>query len=186
MFEALVFAVHDCGFVARCALEVDDGSQVRIDKIQQIIAACRLGIHDISRTELDPTWGLLRFNMPLELGLFLGAKRYGTGDQRRKLGLILDREPFRYQKFCSDIAGQDPRSHSGEPHEAVKTVRDWLRNVTSTSDVVIPSGSLMVERYEAFQRAVPLTCEKLKLDRDELLFNDFTTVATEWLKLHSW
>lgn len=27
LFDALVFAVHDCGFVARCALESDDGSR---------------------------------------------------------------------------------------------------------------------------------------------------------------
>jgi hypothetical protein len=186
IFEALVFAVHDCGFVARCALELEDGSQVRIDKIQQIIGACRLGIHDISRTELDATWGLPRFNMPLELGLFLGAKRYGTGDQRKKLCLILDREPYRYQKYCSDIAGQDIRSHGGDPHEAVKIVRDWLRNATAGSRTVIPSGSVMVERYEAFQRALPLMCNRLQLKRDELLFNDYTTVAAEWLKVNSW
>lgn len=186
LFEALVFAVHDCGFVARCALELEDGSQVRIEKIEQIIRACRLGIHDISRTELDRVSGLPRFNMPLELGLFLGAKRYGTGEQRRKLCLILDREPFRYQQFCSDIAGQDIQSHGGEPHEAVKRVRNWLRNATADSTVVIPSGSVMVERYERFGRALPLLCERLQLDRDELLFNDFTTLAAEWLKVNSW
>ena len=186
MFEALVFAVHDCGFVARCALELEDGSQVRIDKIEQIIKACRLGIHDISRTELDKTSGLPRFNMPLELGLFLGAKRYGTGEQRKKLCLILDRDPFRYQRFCSDIAGQDIQSHGGEPHEAVKRVRNWLRNATAETKIVIPSGSVMVERYERFGRALPLLCERLQLDRDELLFNDFTTLAAEWLKVNSW
>ena len=74
LFDALVFAVHDCGFIARCALEEEDGSQVRIDKIYDIIADCRYGIHDISRTELDATSGLPRFNMPLELGVFLGSK----------------------------------------------------------------------------------------------------------------
>lgn len=186
MFEALVFAVHDCGFVARCALELEDGSQVRIDKIEQIIGECRLGIHDISRTELDATWSLPRFNMPLELGVFLGAKRYGAPNQRRKLCLILDRDPFRYQKFCSDIAGQDIQSHGGEPHEAVKRVRNWLRNATADSTIVIPSGSVMVERYERFGRALPLLCERLRLDRNELLFNDFTTLAAEWLKVNSW
>ncbi len=43
LFHAIVFAVHDCGFIARCALEVDDSGQVRIQKIEQIIADCRLG-----------------------------------------------------------------------------------------------------------------------------------------------
>jgi len=119
IFEALVFAVHDCGFIARCALELEDGSQVRIDKIERLIGACRFGIHDISRTELDSRWSLPRFNMPLELGIFLGAKRFGTGDQRKKVGLILDRETERYQRFCSNIAGQDIRSHNRSPREAV-------------------------------------------------------------------
>jgi hypothetical protein len=186
MFEALVFAVHDCGFVARCALELEDGSQVRIDKIQQIISVCGLGIHDISRTELDSTWHLPRFNMPLELGLFLGAKRYGTGPQRKKLCLIMDREPHRYQKYCSDIAGQDIRSHGGDPATGVRIVRDWLRNASTGLGVVIPSGKMMAERYARFQRDLPRLSRKFRLDPDELIFNDFTTLAAEWLKLNAW
>jgi hypothetical protein len=51
IFYALVFAVHDCGYFARCALEIDDSGLVRIQKIEQIIADCRFGIHDISRVE---------------------------------------------------------------------------------------------------------------------------------------
>ncbi len=35
LFDAMVFAVHDCGFIPRCALEEDDASEVRIDKIYQ-------------------------------------------------------------------------------------------------------------------------------------------------------
>src|SRR5687767_12563673 len=92
LFHALVFAIHECGFVARCALESDDGSQMRMDKLYEIIRDCPLGIHDLSRTTLDSDYRLPRFNMPLELGVFLGAKRYGTGRQKRKSCLILDRE----------------------------------------------------------------------------------------------
>jgi hypothetical protein len=104
LFESIVFAVHDCGYIARSALEVDDASQVRIEKIAVIIGACRFGIHDISRTELDTATALPRFNMPLELGMFLGAKRYGRAEQKQKSCLILDVERHRYQKFISDIA----------------------------------------------------------------------------------
>jgi hypothetical protein len=42
---------------------VDDASEVRIEKIAKIIAACRFGIHDICRTEPDETTGLPRFNV---------------------------------------------------------------------------------------------------------------------------
>jgi len=58
--------LHDCGCVARCALEAYDSGDVRIEKILDIIDQCKLGIHDISRTELNEH-SLPRFNMPLEL-----------------------------------------------------------------------------------------------------------------------
>jgi hypothetical protein len=105
LFEALVFAVYECGFIARSARESRDASQVRIDKIFRIISECRYGIHDISRTELDGISRLPRFNMPLELGMFLAAKYYGNKREREKVCLVLDREKHRYQKFCSDIGG---------------------------------------------------------------------------------
>jgi len=123
IFEALVFASFECGYVPRCALEIDDAAQVRIEKIMTIIRSCRLGVHDISRTELDATNQLPRFNMPFELGLFVGAARFGSGDQSRKICLILDRERYRFQKFISDIAGQDIASHKDDPVKAGKTVR---------------------------------------------------------------
>lgn len=53
-FRALVFAVIACGFNARCAREMDDASQTRIDRLYSIIEQSRYGIHDLSRTELDP------------------------------------------------------------------------------------------------------------------------------------
>ena len=113
----MVFAVHDCGFIARCALEEEDASQVRIDKIYSIIADCRYGIHDISRIELDDASGFPRFNMPLELGIFLGAKKFGVEEQKKKKCLVLDREPYRYQQFISDIAGQDIQAHNNTPEK---------------------------------------------------------------------
>src|SRR5258706_8576463 len=92
LFEAMVFAVFDCGFQPRCALEATDAGQIRVQKISGIIRECALGVHDISRTELDKQTRLPRFNMPFELGLYLGAKWFGDDGQRRKNTLILDRE----------------------------------------------------------------------------------------------
>jgi hypothetical protein len=82
LFETTIFSVFDCGYIPRCALEVYDSGQVRIEKIFKLIAGCRFGIHDISRTELDAHSQLPRFNMPLELGIFLGAHASGRGATR--------------------------------------------------------------------------------------------------------
>jgi len=184
LFEALVFAVHDCGYIARCALEIDDASQVRIEKVVKIIAGCKFGIHDISRTELDAATGLPRFNMPLELGMFLSAKWFGRAEQKNKVCLILDTERYRYQKFISDISGQDIAAHRGKPEQAIKVVRDWLSNATPKS-VGIPGGTAIAERYALFRQELPAMCVKLRLKEDELTFNDYVVQVEEWLKLNS-
>lgn len=55
LIQAAVFAIYDCGFVARCALEEEDAAQVRMEKIYSLIAESKYGIHDISRVTLDHT-----------------------------------------------------------------------------------------------------------------------------------
>ncbi|UCH97716.1 MAG: hypothetical protein JSV88_12935 [Candidatus Aminicenantes bacterium] len=87
VFHAIIFTVSDCGYSPRCSMEIEDSSEVRIDKIAKIISECKYGIHDISRTDLDKNTNLPRFNMPLELGMFLGAKRFGDDEQRKKVCL---------------------------------------------------------------------------------------------------
>ncbi|NIA14502.1 MAG: hypothetical protein GWP08_10500 [Nitrospiraceae bacterium] len=77
IFQAIVFAVLDGGFQPRCSLEDDDGSLVRETKLLDLIKECRYAIHDISRVQVDQDTGLPRFNMPLELGMFLGMKAAG-------------------------------------------------------------------------------------------------------------
>ena len=180
LFVAMVFAVQDCGFIPRCALEEEDASQVRIDKIYNIIADCRYGIHDISRTELDETTRFPRFNMPLELGVFLSAKKFGENEQKRKNCLILDKEPYRYQEFISDLAGQDIKAHNNNPKEIVTVVRNWL--LTASRRHGIPSGSIIWGRYQEFMGDLPKIAHESQLKVEELIFNDYTSVITKWLK----
>lgn len=179
LLDAIVFAVHDCGFVARCALELQDTGAVRISRLLALIGECRFGIHDISRTELDPVNGLPRFNMPLELGLFLGAKNFGVARQRSKVCLVLDTERYRYQKFCSDIAGQDPAAHGGDPAEAIIAVRNWLR---PHAPAAIPGGQRIVERYARFRTDLPAMIEEARLDPPPLPFPDYAALVAAWLE----
>ena len=180
IFDAFVFVTFECGFRPRCALEADDSGEVRVEKILSIIRESRFGIHDLSRTELDAATGLPRFNMPLELGMFLAAKRFGSGQQKRKVCLVLDRDRYRYQKFLSDIAGQDIRSHEGDPEQAIREVRDWLR--TSTQGRVIPGGSEIIRRYRLFREKLPELCCGLRVGQDELTFADLATLVELFVK----
>jgi hypothetical protein len=185
LFDALVFSVHDCGFAARCAREAEDGSQVRLDKLYEIIGDCRYGIHDLSRTTLDTKSRLPRFNMPLELGIFLGAKRFGGSRHARKSCLILDRDPYRYQIFCSDIAGQDIRAHHNQVDDAIAAVRDWLRAARS-STVGIPGPMRIRERYLEFRLALPAICRAAGLEPTDLTFLDYRTLVVGWLNENPW
>src|ERR1700732_1388166 len=80
------------------------------------------GIHDLSRIELDPRTQLPRFNMALELGLFLGANLLS---ESKKPCLVMDTERYRYQRFCSDLSGFDPSAHGGDILQLICVVRDW-------------------------------------------------------------
>ncbi len=180
LFDAIVFAVYDCGFISRCALEEQDGTEVRIEKIYSIIRNCRYGIHDISRIETDENTKLPRFNMPLELGVFLGAKKFGSDEQEKKSCLILDTEPYRYQQFISDLSGQDIQSHKNSGEQIIKLVRNWLR--TTSRRKTIPSGNIISKRYQEFLKDLPEMAQECKLTVDELIFNDYTEMVSEWLK----
>lgn len=147
VFEALIFAVHACDFVPRSAREIEDSSQTRIDKLYGIIEECRYGVHDLSRTELDRRTRLPRFNMPLELGIFLGAKRFGSKEQKLKRCLVLDVEPYRYMKFASDLSGMDIQTHAGKPERAITATRDRLANASRRK---IPGAGLLVSSYRRF------------------------------------
>ena len=180
LLNAMVFTIYDCGFIVRCALEADDTSEVRIEKIYNLIAECRYGIHDISQTQLDNVSYLPRFNMPLELGIFLGAKRFGEERHKRKKCLALDSEPHRYDKFISYISGQDIKPHNNEPSELTKVVRDWLRNASDRKG--IPDGDFIFERYQAYKRDLPKMAGMFNLNANKLIFNDYTWMVVEWLR----
>ncbi len=180
IFDAIVFAVTDLGFVARSAREEDDGGEFRLAKIQRIIEQCRYGVHDISSVTLDSTHKLPRFNMPLELGLFLGCKRYGSNRQRYKVSLIFDADLYRYQIFISDIAGQDIHAHGNDVKTAIGELRTWL--ATASKRTKLPGGKDIFERYKRFQSDLPALCEELKLEPDEVTFKDLRQIMAAWLK----
>ena len=179
LFQAIVFTSLRSGFRPRCALEVDDGSDNRFDKICKIIGECKLGVHDISKTELDSRSKLPRFNMPLELGLFLAAKKFGDRSQGSKKCMIFDREPYRYQKFLSDISGQDIHAHDGKPSELIMELAAWLRS--ETKDHKIPGGKAINQEFLKFHKELPVLLKTIKLARSEITFLDYRKLAENWI-----
>lgn len=117
--------------------------------------------------------------MPLELGVFLGARRYGNAVQKRKRALILDIEQYRYQRFVSDIAGQDIKAHDGDPATAIEKVAAWLR--TQSKSATIPGGVAIADEFTAFQADLPAILSARQLAREEMTFGDYLAIATAWI-----
>jgi hypothetical protein len=178
-FRATIFVVVRSGFRPRCALETDDASENRFEKICAIIAECRYGIHDISRTGPDSKSKLPRFNMPLELGVFLTPKRFGFQNQKSKRCIIFDIKPYRYQKFISDISGQDIHSHDGKTAVPIKELASWLRS--KSHDPKVPGGLKMAAEFRALKRAIPAICSARGLEPDELTYDDYVDMLAEYL-----
>jgi len=182
IFEAVVFCVSACGFVPRCTKELPDGADVRIDNICRLIRECNYSVHDISRTEVDDQpYRLPRFNMPLELGLFLGARRFGERSSQKRC-VILDRAPYRYHRFISDIGGQDIRSHENSPSKAIRRVRDWLQ--CAPGKATVPGGDKICRDYRQFRRELPVIAEEAQLNPAHLTFIDYALLVSNWLQEH--
>jgi hypothetical protein len=179
LFHAMIFTIMRCGFEPRCALEVIDGAATRISKIEMLIEECRLGIHDISRTELDAASQLPRFNMPLELGLFFRRQAVCDAAQRQKKCLVLDVERYRFQRFMSDIAGQDVEAHGGQIGEIIKCVRAFLNSASRGTPLSGPAN--IQADYAVFLEQLPEICRELALQPDELEFKDFAWAAAKFV-----
>jgi hypothetical protein len=183
-FKAIVFTVIRSGFNPRCTREDADDGHVRYDKICKIIAECKFGVHDISYTGLygdpqqDPDFPLPRFNMPLELGLFLGAKRFDKTQSEKRL-LIFDRDEFRFQKFISDLSGQDIHFHQNDIKQLIVKLAAWLR--AATRRTTVPGGEAIANEHGDFVAELPSILENLALDIGEVSYHDFVWLAKEWI-----
>ncbi len=181
LMNAMVFAIYDCGYTPRCALEENNSGNVRIDKLEKLIRDSKFGVHDLSRAGLDIVTGLPRFNMPLELGFFLGAKFFGNRQQKAKNCLILDSDQYRYRNSISDIAGHDIHSHNADVEQLIKLIRNWLHDA-ARGEAKLPGGVEMVRRFNKFRADLPKMSEVAKKDVDELTFLDRSMLISSWLE----
>ncbi len=183
VFRAIVFTVISSGYHPRCALDSTDGAEIRVSKIAKIIGECDWGIHDLSRIEIDPVAGVPRFNMPLELGLHLGARLFGQGRHRRKRALILEAKPHRYDAALSDISGQDIEVHANDPTRAIRCVRNWLSEHRSREQPPLPGATAMASDYRLFQSEVGALLAARRLDSlEELTHSDFLFAVRDWIE----
>ena len=147
ILQAILFCLVRFGLKPRIATERSDAGEARIDKILELIGSSRYSIHDLSRCQAREAGEHYRLNMPFELGLDFGCLNYGGEALSRKVILILEEEPYRYQAAISDLAGSDVEAHGGKYEIAVRKVRNWLTGLGAFERV--GAASILAE-YEDF------------------------------------
>ena len=64
--------------------------------------------------------------MPFELGIDYGCRKFGRAPHQSKRFLVLEASPYDYSKALSDLGGIDIKSHSNDPEDIVRAVRNWF------------------------------------------------------------
>lgn len=182
LLRPMLFCVLALGFEPRIALESLDSGQARLEKIILCIAESKFSIHDISRLQAGEAGEFYRMNMPFELGLDLGCRRFKGGQWSGKKCLILETERHRYQAAISDISSFDIEAHNDRPVEVVSVVRNWLNNVAKLG--AAPGPAAVWGRFNDFMAA---NYDALKgrgfSDRDirRLQINELIVCIKDWL-----
>lgn len=165
LFEALLFTVMACGYRVRCALEVDDSGDIRLDKLVGLIRESPRSVHDLSRIELGEN-ELPRFNMPFELGLALGAKRFGGASRRNDRIKIMVEEPYRLPAYLSDLGGNDPDAHHREPQRVIRIIRNFLQRTPAGGMIAGPT-KLAVD-FDRFKAGLADKARTIDFEPEEL------------------
>lgn len=175
LYRAIVFTIVACGYVPRCALESVDGAEYRLDKIARMIGDCDWGIHDISRVEVDTKNPMPRFNMPMELGIHLGARLLGEGRHKRKRALVLESKAHRYDQTLSDISGQDIAQHDSKPSLAIAAVRNFFNDHRARGTRPLPGADALSEDYALISSDIgPQLATERRLGKwKDLSFRDY-------------
>ena len=147
LIRPLIFTILYLDYQPRIALESFDSGEARFTKICELIENSRLSIHDLSRIQASRKLEYYRLNMPFELGVDIGCRLFKSGKARQKKCLILEKEPYRYQKALSDLSGFDIKHHSNDPRNMVFQVRNWFVEVDHIS---VPSATQIWRDFIVF------------------------------------
>ena len=129
IFVALIVALISLGRVPRCVLEITDTGQGRMPRITDLIAHCRVSIHDLSRVGIP-----VRFNMPFELGIAYTIRLVG---KKHDDIIIMEKKKFRFDKTLSDLKAIDPKIHEGKPMLAISAIYEALGRPTGNPRIEV-------------------------------------------------
>lgn len=147
--KILIFSITYLGFTARISLEISDSWEIRLDKITRLIKESKYSVHDLSRLQSKSIDEFYRLNMPFELGLDYGLRKFNPSFHDKRM-LILEKSKFDYMKAISDINGMDIKNHDNDAETMVKKVRAWFAETTGSRNLI--SAGKVYSDYFEFQK----------------------------------
>ncbi len=132
-FLAYIAGIAAFGLNPRATLELTGGER-RLDRIFELIAACKYSFHDLSFVKLDrKPPATPRFNMPFELGLVIGWQKAAPSGHD---WFVFESSRHRLQKSLSDLNGTDPFIYGPTPQGILREIRNALarHDVRPTSE----------------------------------------------------
>lgn len=148
ILQAMLFCIVYLGFYPRIATERADSAESRLSKIIELIEASKYSVHDLSRSQAKKVGEYFRLNMPFELGIDFGCRRYVESCNGKKI-LILEQRRYQLKAALSDLAGCDVEAHGDKFEQAVRKVRNWL---VSEADAPQVGASGILGKYADFQQ----------------------------------
>ncbi len=134
LFATLVGTLICLGQTPRSVLEIPETGQGRLARIYQLLRACDVSLHDLSRQGRPP-----RLNMPFELGLACSLRLSGTPHEI----VVLDSVRHRLLQTLSDYRGPDPSIHQNRCVDLISCLLD----VFQVDDEPSPSDMRAEGRY---------------------------------------
>ena len=147
LLEAIVFCVVYAGLRPRLATERLESSESRLDKIIDLISACSVSVHDLSRCRAERAGEFSRMNMPFELGLDLGFRCFSGCSADGKKFIIFEKEQYDLKKSLSDLAGADVEYHKNDIQLVIKKLRNFLKVEVGCE---LPGATKLLGEYTTF------------------------------------
>jgi len=183
LLRPLLFTIIYLGFNPKIGMERSDSGELRINKICEFIRISKYSIHDLSRLQSRKKREFYRMNMPFELGIEYGCRRFSSNHLSEKRCLILEKSRHDYAKALSDLSGVDIKSHSNDPPKLILAVRSWfvetvgLRGVDSPTRIVYQFMNFMSDFHE--KRTSAGFSDQ---DLEEMPVPEFMHFIQEWLQ----
>jgi hypothetical protein len=121
--------------------------------------------------------------MPFELGMAIGAKRFGGRSRAGNNIKIMVAEPYKLPAYLSDLGGNDPTAHHSDPNKVIGVVRNFLHRTPGGQ--LLPGPAKLIQHFVNFNAALPAIAQEIGFEPDEMApFGNFRTFA--WCVTEYW